>query len=78
MQDDKITMCVQVARLLYTNSGVGVVALGSNGVQRLWKWARSEQNPTGKVLPLITLFIILLSIISLGLGLNTRNSNLLL
>ncbi|XP_042752545.1 topless-related protein 3 isoform X1 [Lactuca sativa] len=38
----------RVARLLYTNSGVGVVALGSNGVQRLWKWARSEQNPTGK------------------------------
>ncbi|KAI3752557.1 hypothetical protein L2E82_24591 [Cichorium intybus] len=38
----------KVARLLYTNSGVGVVALGSNGVQRLWKWARNEQNPTGK------------------------------
>ncbi|CAI9294147.1 unnamed protein product [Lactuca saligna] len=38
----------RVARLLYTNSGVGVVALGSNGVQRLWKWARNEQNPTGK------------------------------
>jgi len=35
---------------LYTNSGAGLLALGSNGVQRLWKWARSEQNPNGKVM----------------------------
>ncbi|ONK67561.1 uncharacterized protein A4U43_C05F1320 [Asparagus officinalis] len=38
----------KVARLLYTNSGVGLLALASNAVQRLWKWSRSEQNPTGK------------------------------
>ncbi|XAR52664.1 hypothetical protein NMG60_11020846 [Bertholletia excelsa] len=38
----------KVARLLYTNSGVGVLALGSNGTQKLWKWVRSEQNPGGK------------------------------
>ncbi|KAL3538214.1 hypothetical protein ACH5RR_001580 [Cinchona calisaya] len=38
----------KVARLLYTNSGVGLLALGSNGVQKLWKWARNEQNPGGK------------------------------
>ncbi|KAG9138166.1 hypothetical protein Leryth_001396 [Lithospermum erythrorhizon] len=38
----------KVARLLYTNSGVGLLALGSNGVQKLWKWARNEQNPSGK------------------------------
>ncbi|XP_016494310.1 topless-related protein 3 isoform X2 [Nicotiana tabacum] len=38
----------KVARLLYTNSGVGVLALGSNGTQKLWKWARNEQNPSGK------------------------------
>ncbi|OMP14106.1 hypothetical protein COLO4_00295 [Corchorus olitorius] len=38
----------KVARLLYTNSGVGVLALGTNGVQKLWKWSRNEQNPTGK------------------------------
>ncbi|XP_057466216.1 topless-related protein 3-like isoform X2 [Actinidia eriantha] len=38
----------KVARLLYTNSGVGVLALGSNGTQKLWKWVRSEQNPSGK------------------------------
>ncbi|KAL6545007.1 Topless-related protein 3 [Orobanche hederae] len=38
----------KVARLLYTNSGVGVLALGSNGSQKLWKWVRNEQNPCGK------------------------------
>ncbi|CDP17223.1 unnamed protein product [Coffea canephora] len=38
----------KVARLLYTNSGVGLLALGSNGVQKLWKWVRNEQNPSGK------------------------------
>lgn len=38
----------KVARLLYTNSGVGLLALGANGVQKLWKWARNEHNPSGK------------------------------
>ncbi|EEF49925.1 WD-repeat protein, putative [Ricinus communis] len=38
----------KVVRLLYTNSGVGILALGSNGIQKLWKWARSDQNPSGK------------------------------
>uniref|UniRef100_A0A2P2MSH2 Topless-related protein 3 isoform X1 n=1 Tax=Rhizophora mucronata TaxID=61149 RepID=A0A2P2MSH2_RHIMU len=35
-------------RLLYTNSGIGILALGSNGIQKLWKWTRNEQNPSGK------------------------------
>ncbi|CAO2832842.1 unnamed protein product [Amaranthus hypochondriacus] len=38
----------KVARLLYTNNGVGVLGLGSNGIQKLWKWSRNEQNPNGK------------------------------
>lgn len=38
----------KVVRLLYTNSAVGILALGSNGVQKLWKWPRNEQNPSGK------------------------------
>lgn len=38
----------KVVRLLYTNSGVGLLALASNAIQRLWKWSRNEQNPTGK------------------------------
>ncbi|XP_022749045.1 topless-related protein 2-like [Durio zibethinus] len=39
---------IKVARLLYTNSGAGVLAFGTNRVQKLWKWSRSEQNPSGK------------------------------
>ncbi|XP_019152236.1 PREDICTED: uncharacterized protein LOC109149060 isoform X4 [Ipomoea nil] len=38
----------KVFRLLYTNSGVGILALSSNGIQKLWKWPNNEQNPTGK------------------------------
>ncbi|XP_073012223.1 protein TPR1-like isoform X1 [Typha latifolia] len=42
----------EVSRLLYTNSGAGLLALGSNAIQRLWKWSRNEQNPSGKLLKL--------------------------
>eukprot|EP01018_Ginkgo_biloba_P028115 Gb_27991 [translate_table: standard] len=38
----------KVSRLLYTNSGIGILALCSNAVHKLWKWNRSEQNPSGK------------------------------
>ncbi|KAG7603609.1 Topless-related protein 3 [Arabidopsis thaliana] len=38
----------KVVQLLYTNSGAGILALGSNGIQRLWKWVPNEQNPSGK------------------------------
>ncbi|KAH7853964.1 hypothetical protein Vadar_008583 [Vaccinium darrowii] len=38
----------KVARLLYTNSGDGVLALGSNGSMKLWKWGSSKHNPSGK------------------------------
>ncbi|KAM3747516.1 hypothetical protein ACB098_05G040700 [Castanea mollissima] len=34
----------KVVRLLYANSGLGVLALGSNSVQKLWKWARNERK----------------------------------
>ncbi|KAM3699651.1 hypothetical protein ACJW31_05G042000 [Castanea mollissima] len=33
----------KVVRLLYANSGLGVLALGSNSVHKLWKWARNER-----------------------------------
>lgn len=45
----KLIVVMKVARLLYTNSGIGILALWSNGVQKLWKWNRTEQNPSGKV-----------------------------
>ncbi|GLJ09472.1 hypothetical protein SUGI_0110320 [Cryptomeria japonica] len=38
----------KVSRLLYTNNGVGLLALGSNAVHTLWKWSRQELNPSGK------------------------------
>ncbi|XP_052190160.1 topless-related protein 2-like isoform X2 [Diospyros lotus] len=39
---------IKVSRLVYTNLGTGILALGSNGVQKLWKWSSSEHNPRGK------------------------------
>nr|GMD96969.1 TMV resistance protein N-like isoform X2 [Ipomoea batatas] len=38
----------KVVRLLYTNSGVSILALSSDGIQKLWNWPNNEQNPTGK------------------------------
>ncbi|XP_022745295.1 protein TPR2-like isoform X3 [Durio zibethinus] len=39
----------KVVRLLYTNSGLALLALASNAVHKLWKWQRSERSPLGKV-----------------------------
>ncbi|AQK41369.1 Ramosa 1 enhancer locus 2 [Zea mays] len=38
----------KIVRLLYTNNGVALLALGSNAVHKLWKWQRSDRNPSGK------------------------------
>ncbi|KAK6117020.1 hypothetical protein DH2020_049264 [Rehmannia glutinosa] len=38
----------KVVRLLYTNSGLAVLALASNAIHKLWKWQRNERNPSGK------------------------------
>ncbi|CAI9772281.1 unnamed protein product [Fraxinus pennsylvanica] len=38
----------KVVRLLYTNSGLALLALASNAVHKLWKWQRNERNPSGK------------------------------
>ncbi len=40
---------MQVSQLIYTNAGVALLALGTNAVHKLWKWQRSDHNPTGKV-----------------------------
>ncbi|KAK3025864.1 hypothetical protein RJ639_042293, partial [Escallonia herrerae] len=39
---------MRVSRLMYTNSGVAILALAANAVHRLWKWQRNDRNPTGK------------------------------
>ncbi|KEH37175.1 topless-like protein [Medicago truncatula] len=38
----------KVIRLRYTNHGDGLLAFGSKGIQKLWKWSPNELNPTGK------------------------------
>ncbi|KAF6138778.1 hypothetical protein GIB67_040910 [Kingdonia uniflora] len=47
----------KIVRLIYTNSGLAVLALASSAVHKLWKWQRQERNPSGKsttsVLPLL-------------------------
>ena len=40
----------KVVRLLYTDdAGVGLLALSSNAVHKLWKWEHTDKNPRGKV-----------------------------
>ncbi|KAK9715176.1 hypothetical protein RND81_06G147900 [Saponaria officinalis] len=39
---------MKVSRLIYTNSGVAILALASNAVHKLWKWSKSDRNPSGK------------------------------
>ncbi|XP_028556764.1 protein TPR3 isoform X3 [Dendrobium catenatum] len=39
---------MKIQRLIYTNSGVALLALASNAIHLLWKWPRNEKNSTGK------------------------------
>ncbi|KAK9067845.1 hypothetical protein SSX86_011956 [Deinandra increscens subsp. villosa] len=38
----------KVVRLIYTNSGLALLALASSAIHKLWKWQRNERNPSGK------------------------------
>lgn len=38
----------KISRLIYTNSGVAILALASNAVHKLWKWQRNDRNTSGK------------------------------
>ncbi|KAG6739989.1 hypothetical protein POTOM_057622 [Populus tomentosa] len=44
---DSLT-AMRVSRLIFTNSGVAILALASNAVHKLWKWQRNDRNLTGK------------------------------
>uniref|UniRef100_M4CP67 CTLH domain-containing protein n=1 Tax=Brassica campestris TaxID=3711 RepID=M4CP67_BRACM len=44
---DNVTV-KKVSRLIYTNSGSGVLALASNAEHKLWKWRNSDLNLDGK------------------------------
>ncbi|XP_057996293.1 topless-related protein 4 isoform X2 [Hevea brasiliensis] len=39
---------MRVSRLIYTNSGLAILALASNAVHKLWKWQRNDRNLNGK------------------------------
>lgn len=45
---DDTSSAMRVTRLIYTNSGVAVLALAANAVHKLWKWQRNDRNSTGK------------------------------
>ncbi|XP_078443157.1 protein TPR3-like isoform X2 [Wolffia australiana] len=38
----------KISRLIYTNSGIALLALASNAIHLLWKWSRNERNSSGK------------------------------
>ncbi|KAB1199378.1 Topless-related protein 4 [Morella rubra] len=44
---DNLT-AMRVSRLIYTNSGLAILALASNAVHKLWKWQRNDRNLSGK------------------------------
>ncbi|KAI5680896.1 hypothetical protein M9H77_02123 [Catharanthus roseus] len=44
---DSLT-AMRVSRLIYTNSGLAILALAANAVHKLWKWPRNERHPAGK------------------------------
>jgi WD40 repeat protein len=39
---------MRVSRLMYTNSGLAILALSVNAVHKLWKWQRNDRNLTAK------------------------------
>ncbi|XP_020688371.1 protein TPR3-like isoform X2 [Dendrobium catenatum] len=41
-------LTVKVARLIYTNTGLAILALASNAVHKLWKWPKTDRNVSGK------------------------------
>ncbi|XP_020270487.1 protein TPR3-like isoform X1 [Asparagus officinalis] len=44
----------KISRLIYTNSGVAILALASNAVHLLWKWPRNDRNLSGKATASVT------------------------
>uniref|UniRef100_A0A251UMJ5 Putative LIS1 homology motif protein n=1 Tax=Helianthus annuus TaxID=4232 RepID=A0A251UMJ5_HELAN len=45
---DNTSSAMRVTRLMYTNSGHGVLALVANAVHKLWKWQKTDHNSTEK------------------------------
>lgn len=49
MSELSLLSILQISRLIYTNSGIALLALASNAIHMLWKWPRSDRNSIGKV-----------------------------
>ncbi|XP_076912399.1 topless-related protein 4-like isoform X2 [Bidens hawaiensis] len=45
---DSTSSPTRVSRLIYTNSGLAILALAANAVHKLWKWPRNDRSSTGK------------------------------
>ncbi|GJZ97892.1 topless-related protein 4-like protein isoform X3 [Tanacetum coccineum] len=45
---DNTSSMMRVTNLVYTNSGLGVLALVANAVHKLWKWPKNDRNTSGK------------------------------
>ncbi|CAI8590152.1 unnamed protein product [Vicia faba] len=45
---ERVVPSKKAIRLLYTNDGKCLLALGSRGSKKMWKWTPDELNPTGK------------------------------
>ncbi|KAI3722226.1 hypothetical protein L2E82_33257 [Cichorium intybus] len=43
----------KVSRLIYTNSGLAILAVAANAVHKLWKWQRTDNNSTGKATAIV-------------------------
>ncbi|KAL5988108.1 RNA polymerase II associated Paf1 complex subunit Tpr1 [Asimina triloba] len=43
-----ISSLTRISRLIYTNSGVAILALASNAIHLLWKWQRNDRTSSGK------------------------------
>ncbi|KAK1551092.1 hypothetical protein Q3G72_030168 [Acer saccharum] len=47
---DHLQVTADISRLVYYNSGDGILALGSNGVHLRWKWPRDDDlNQSGQM-----------------------------
>uniref|UniRef100_A0A2N9EEB4 CTLH domain-containing protein n=1 Tax=Fagus sylvatica TaxID=28930 RepID=A0A2N9EEB4_FAGSY len=44
----------KISRLIYTNSGTGILALAKSAIHLLWKWQRSDVNLSGKATTKVT------------------------
>ncbi|KAI8529420.1 hypothetical protein RHMOL_Rhmol12G0223700 [Rhododendron molle] len=45
---EHLRVSTKISRLIYTNSGNGILALAANAIHLLWKWQRLDRNSSGR------------------------------